>query len=219
MKDLFSYRLFHAATLSLCLLFSLHAQAGIMITNIEFSDYLPEDPSIATTLRFDLSGSIDDVITDGTEGTPITQNTQALYIGEIGKSGWVNDYQLGSWSYSDSTSIPTNVEALSSSTAGDRVVVGMLGGYYFAYEKTNPTYDITSISGTATITNGNFTPGATDPSKWQVSVGFNTFTFPDPETVTGGVVPEPTSIVILGLGTLFLARFRRDRPEMIAADV
>lgn len=180
---------------------SLPTQAEILISNIEFSDYLPGDPSIATSLSFDLSGTIDDVITQD------TQNTATLFVGEIATTGWINSYSGGSWSYNDSSTIPTVIDVIGSASSGDRVAIGMTGGYSFAHQPT--ALEVNSIDGTATITNGSFTPGATDTSNWVVSIGWNTFVFPDPETVTGAAVPEPASLAILMIGGMLVARTRR----------
>ena len=186
----------------------LPTQAEILISNIEFSDYLPGNPSIATSLTFDLSGTIEDVITED------TQNSNTLYVGEVGTSGWINSYSGGSWSYNDSTTIPTVIDVIGSASDGDRIAIGMTGGYVFAYEPSG--LEVNSIDGTVTVTGGSFTPGATDTSNWVVSVGWNTFVFPDPTTVTGAAVPEPTSLAILMMGALLLSRTRRSHRAAVS---
>lgn len=182
----------------LCALPMHQTHAALVISDIQFGDYSTEEPMIATSLSFRLTGTIEDMV--GTSGKNI------LVVGEQGNSSWILTYVAGTWKSDETMTLPetadVNVDIVNGGTEGDRVMIGLTGGA-FDFEPGQ------FISGTVTVTNGEFDHEATTPSSWVVSAGWNDFLFPDPSTITGSAAPEPASFVVLTLGMLIVSRRRR----------
>ncbi|MFK7788355.1 MAG: PEP-CTERM sorting domain-containing protein [Phycisphaeraceae bacterium] len=172
-----------AVVTAACAALTPAAHAAVVISNIELT---------TTSLSFDLVGTIDDVVGQFSQ--------ESLFLGEEGNSDWIGGFAMGNWDHTSGTFEPNSVLVLSDASAGDRVVIA----------STNDTLQFgDTIDGTFTLTGGNFDPTKTDTSKWILSAGYNTFTFPDPTTQTGSVVPEPTSLAAIFVGGLLVLRRRR----------
>ena len=175
-----------------CLLATQGAQAALVISNIEFGDFDPNNTSIATSLSFRIEGTIE--YYDGIEQA---EELNSLFIGQAGNTSWVNEDKIGTWTSDLTMTLPVAVQVsaavFSNASIGDRAILALTGGI-----SSTPDYqDGQFISGTFEIENGNFNPSLTDTSDWIASLGFIDFVFPDPKTTTGASAPEPTSFAVL----------------------
>ncbi len=174
MERMMIRRLFYVAAVVAVTLCARSYHAALSISNIQLTD---------TTLAFDIAGTVDVV---GDYG----QNQ--LYLGELGNTSWVNSYSAGIWTDGGGTVTMVGAE-VNSLGAGDYAIIG------------GPQSMIVgdTIQGSFSLT-GSFNAGSTTTSNWVVSAGYSTKDFealPDPNTITGSAVPEPSS----GLFALILA--------------
>lgn len=184
-----------ALTVLMCATSMHSSHAAIVISDIELT---------ATTLDFSLSGTIED---------KVGANSQHhLYIAEQGNSDWIlsSHWQLsafsGTWTPDDANDPPATISLSNGGSEGDRAIIALAG----ATQSYSPVFTAgQTVTGTFSVTGGHFAPEATDTSKWVVAVGWNTFLFPDPSTITGAAVPEPASLAIVLLGMLIVSRKRR----------
>lgn len=193
----------YAMMIFILILHSRGAQAELEISELSLSE---------TTLTFRLSGTIgENVINE----SAVDQNI--LFIGEPGNTAWYNgpgvpnNYLAASWVPESGTTGLIAPAVNQDDTYGDYVLMVKSGGNFVATDE---------IDGVFTATSNNlFDPDIVDLSSWIVSIGSINAPHPDLDTKVGSVVPEPASIAIMSLGALCLVRRRRDRPEVIAADV
>lgn len=162
------------------------SRAGLLISNIELT---------TTSLSFDLSGTIDDVVG--------SNNSNILFIGEIGNTDWITtNFASGTWTAVDSNTQGAFAEVLAFGSQVNRASISVQNHPFVAGDE---------IEGSFSVTDSSFDPTATDTSNWVVSVGHNDVAFLDATTVTGSAAPEPTSFALLLASGLGIACRRRRR--------